>query len=78
MEVHRVTTHGFFHWKGTRVFASEVLVGANIGLLPIDQTVWAIHFGHVRIGYFDGLTQRVQNRLPERLSSNSPADLDSG
>jgi hypothetical protein len=76
MEVHLVTTHGFFHRKGARVFASEVLVGAKIGLLPIDQTVWAIYFGHVRIGYFDGLTQRVLNRLPDRLTSNSPADQD--
>ena len=78
MEVHLVTTHGFFHWNGARVFASEVLVGANIGLLPIDATVWAIYFGHVRIGYFDGLARRVLNRLPERLTSNSPADQNPG
>ncbi|MEA2336840.1 MAG: hypothetical protein QOE82_847, partial [Thermoanaerobaculia bacterium] len=76
MEVHLVTTNGFFHWKGARVFASEVLVGANIGLLPIDQTVWSIYFGSVRIGYLDGLTQRVQNRLPDRLKP--PADQDPG
>ncbi|HEV7425649.1 MAG TPA: integrase core domain-containing protein, partial [Thermoanaerobaculia bacterium] len=78
MEVHRVTTHGFFHWKGARVFASEVLIGANIGLLPVDETVWAIYFGHVRIGYLDGLARRVLNRLPERLNVNSPADQNPG
>jgi len=50
------------------LFTSEVLIGANIGLLPIDQSVWSIHFGAVRIGYLDGLAQRVQNRLPERLA----------
>jgi len=37
------------------IFTSEVLIGANMGLLPIDESVWSIYFGAVRIGYLDGL-----------------------
>jgi putative transposase len=67
MAVRSVGSKGYISWSGAPIFTSEVLVGANIGLLQIDQTVWSIHFGAVRIGYLDGLAQRVQNRLPERL-----------
>jgi transposase InsO family protein len=68
MVVRSVRSNGQIQWNGSMLFTSEVLIGANIGLLPIDQSVWSIHFGAVRIGYLDGLAQRVQNRLPERLT----------
>lgn len=78
MEVRSVSAKGYIQWKGAPIFVSEVLVGANIGLLPVDETVWLIYFGDVRIGYLDGLARRVQNRLPDRLNSNSTADQDPG
>jgi len=78
MEVRLVDVNGFIQWKGARVFVSEVLIGAHIGLLPVDQSAWSIYFGNVRIGYLDALAQRVQNRLPDRLSSNTAADQDPG
>ena len=68
MTVRSVRSNGQIQWNGELIFTSEVLIGANIGLLPIDETVWSIYFGAVRIGYLDGLAQRVQNRLPERLT----------
>jgi transposase InsO family protein len=68
MEVRSVRSNGQIQWNGAMIFASEVLIGASIGLLPIDEKVWSIYFGVVRIGYLDGLAQRVQNRLPERLT----------
>ena len=67
MAVRSVLKKGEIRWNGARIFTSVVLGGANIGLLQIDETVWSIYFGAVRIGYLDGLAQRVQNRLPERL-----------
>jgi transposase InsO family protein len=78
MAVRLVSAKGFIQWKGQRIFASEVLSGANIGLLPIDETVWALYFGTVCIGYLDGLAQRVQNRLPERSQANGTPDQDAG
>jgi transposase InsO family protein len=68
MVVRSVHSNGYIKWNGALIFASDVLIGANIGLLPIDESVWSIYFGAVRIGYLDGLAQRVQNRLPERLT----------
>ena len=67
MVVRSVHSNGYIKWNGAVIFTSDVLIGANIGLLPIDESVWSIYFGAVRIGYLDGLAQRVQNRLPERL-----------
>jgi putative transposase len=69
MVVRSVHSNGYIKWNGAVIFTSDVLIGANIGLLPIDESVWSIYFGAVRIGYLDGLAQRVQNRLPERLMS---------
>ena len=72
MDVRSVRSNGQIKWNGTHIFASEVLAGANIGLLPIGEAAWSIHFGHVLIGYLDGLTARVQNRLPQRLQPITP------
>jgi len=68
MDVRSVRSNGQIKWNGTHIFASEVLAGAQIGLLQIGEAAWSIHFGHVLIGYLDGLTARVQNRLPQRLA----------
>jgi len=78
MVVRPVRSKGYIQWNGSRIFTSEVLEGTNIGLLQIDQTVWSIHFGAVRIGYLDGLAQRVRNRLPDRLTPQITADEDAG
>lgn len=67
MDVRSVRSNGQIKWNGGHIFASEVLAGAQIGLLQIGEAAWSIHFGHVLIGYLDGLTVRVQNRLPQRL-----------
>jgi transposase InsO family protein len=67
MDVRSVRSNGQIKWNGTQIFASEVLAGTQVGLLQIGEAAWSIHFGHVLIGYLDGLTARVQNRLPQRL-----------
>jgi transposase InsO family protein len=72
MEVRSVRSNGQIQWDGTFIFASEVLAGTSIGLLPIGEATWSIHFGAVRLGYLDGLTRRVQNHLPGRLQPTTP------
>jgi hypothetical protein len=69
MSVRSVHTNGYIQWNGSPIYTSEVLAGANIGLLRVDESVWSIHFGQVRIGYLDELAQRAQNRLPDRLET---------
>jgi transposase InsO family protein len=70
MTVRSVRSNGQIKWEGQMVFMSEVLIGANVGLLEVDEALWAVHFGPVRIGYLDGQTNRAQNRLPVRLEGN--------
>ena len=78
MVVRSVRSNGQIQWNGALIFTSEVLTGGNIGLLQIDETVWSIYFGSVRIGYLDGLAKRVQNRLPDRLNPTPSAAEPSG
>lgn len=75
MEVRSVRSNGQIKWDGELIFTSEVLIGAKLGLLRIDQDVWSIHFGHVLIGYLDGLKKRVQNKPPRRLKTASDEEL---
>jgi transposase InsO family protein len=63
-EVRRVNANGEIKWKGDLIFTSEVLIGADIGLIRVDETLLAIQFGIVRIGYLDEVERRVWNRRP--------------
>lgn len=69
MTVRAVRSNGQIKWDGEMIFASEVLAGENIGLLKVDEALWAIHYGAVRIGYLDELTNRIQNRAPQEEKS---------
>lgn len=66
MEVRRVNANGEIKWKGHPVFFSEVLIGANVGLLQVAESIWSISFGPVRIGYLDELNKAARNRRPDR------------
>jgi transposase InsO family protein len=70
MTVRSVRSNGQIKWNGKMLFMSEVLSGANVGLLEVDEALWAIYFGAVRIGYLDAQANRAQNRLPDRLTRN--------
>ena len=71
MSVRSVHSNAYIQWNGSLIFTSEALAGAKVGLLRIDDTAWSIYLGTVRIGYLDGLAQRVQNSLPERLETKT-------
>lgn len=64
MEVRRVNTNGEIKWKGHPIFLSEVLIGADVGLLPVGESLWSICFGAVRIGYLDEINSAALNRRP--------------
>jgi transposase InsO family protein len=64
MEVRTVRSNGEIKWNADKIFLSEVLIGAKVGLLPIAESLWAIHFGSVQIGYLDDENQRAVNRRP--------------
>ena len=70
MDVRRVNANGEIKWKGDQIFVSEVLTGADVGLLPIAESLWTISFASVRIGYLDALNRKAINRRPK--SENQP------
>ena len=49
----RVCTNGCLSWRGGFVFVSQVLVGEPLGLEPIDDGIWSVHFGPVLLARFD-------------------------
>jgi hypothetical protein len=65
MKVRRVNANGEIKWNGHPIFLSEVLIGAEVGLLPIAESIWSISFGSVRIGYLDELNSAALNRRPK-------------
>ena len=59
MQVRTVKSHGHFRWNKHDVFLSEVLWGEPVGLLPVDDGVYAVHFAHMPLGLFDERRLRV-------------------
>jgi putative transposase len=64
MDVRSVRSNGEIKWEGTHIFLTEVLAGAKVGLLRVGEQLWAIHYGHVRIGYLDAENERAVNTKP--------------
>jgi transposase InsO family protein len=53
VEVRRVRLKGEIKWRGERVFISRVLVGEPVGLEPVDDGQWRVHFGPITLGLLD-------------------------
>lgn len=64
--VRKIDGNGYFHWKGQPVFLSEVLRGEPIGLEPIDERYWRMHFGPVLLGAFDSYRRRMLTKAQMR------------
>jgi putative transposase len=58
-EIRRVSAEGGISWSGRRLSVSTVLIGEDVGLEPIDDGLWDLHFGPVRLGRFDERRHRV-------------------
>jgi hypothetical protein len=71
MDVRRVNANGEIKWKGNPIFLSEVLIGSNVGLLAVGESIWSISFGSVRIGYLDELNKAAL----EPTSANHPRPM---
>lgn len=59
-EVCYVYTSGQICWRGREWYVSAVLAGEPVGLYPLDDGVWRIHFGPLAIGLLDLKAQRIQ------------------
>lgn len=51
--VRRVQKTGVIHNRNHMIYVSDLLKGQNVGLSEIEQGVWEIYFGPVRLGCID-------------------------
>jgi transposase InsO family protein len=70
-EVRRVRRRGFLRWRGKQLFLSKALEDELIGLEPIDERYWTIHFDRYAIGTFDAVAFKV---LRETRNQETPVD----
>jgi putative transposase len=58
-EVRRISAPGNMSWHSRNITVSTVLIGEDIGLEPIDDGEWDLHFGPIRLGRFDERHHRI-------------------
>jgi transposase InsO family protein len=59
-ERRRVSAAGAISWQSRVLTVSTVLTHEDIGLEPIDDGIWDLHFGPVRLGRFDERRHRIE------------------
>ena len=65
MKRKKVYPDGTFFWKGTQIFISKALGRESIGLEPIDDRYWDVHFATFPLARFDS-HQLLLQTLPAR------------
>jgi putative transposase len=58
-EIRRITAPGVMWWHSRSIVVSSVLIGEDIGLEPLDDGEWDLHFGPMRLGRFDERHWRI-------------------
>ena len=53
-EVRKVSKNSGIRWSSTRFCVSHLLAGEYVGLEEVDNDVWAVSFGPVRLGWLHG------------------------
>lgn len=51
--IRKVTTSGTISWENGQVYISNTFKGEVIGMEEVDNDVWDIYFGHIRLGSVD-------------------------
>jgi transposase InsO family protein len=72
-EKRRVRKGGQIKWKGQDIRLSNALWGQDIGLEPVGEGLWAVHFETLRLGTLDERKGRLERcrRLPSPASAES-------
>jgi putative transposase len=74
--VRSVRSNGEIQWQGRKLFVSESLIGQRVGLEPVADGVWALHFLNAELGVLDARDWRVRrikwSRQPAGLSTAPP------
>ena len=61
-----VSRNGGFRWNSTRVPITHTLEGQYVGLEEVDDGLWDVYFGPVRLGQMDERTRTIQDALGNR------------
>ena len=61
-EVRYVSGNGGIRWNHTWVNVSTVCVGEHVGLEEIDNGIWNVYYGMLKLGRFDERTMRVEDQ----------------
>lgn len=59
-QVRAVRQNGEIRWQGRKVYVSCALCGQRIGLEPIDDGLWKVHFMTVELGRLDERKGRIE------------------
>jgi putative transposase len=73
----QVRTGGFIKWHGKEVFISKLLEHEPVGLYPVDEGIWDVYFGPLKIGRLSDagvFRQEKPPRKPRRRSANAAPD----
>jgi len=74
--VRSVRSNGEIRWQGRKLFVSEALIGQRVGLEPVADGRWVLHFMSAKLGVLDARYPRVQrikwSPPPTGLSTASP------
>lgn len=63
-EVRRIKKRGAMMWRKREIHVSEALAGQNVGLEPVCERVWQVHFGPLCLGTFDETVCRLGDMEP--------------
>jgi len=56
----RVYPHGDIRWQGKRLFLSEALAGEDVGFEALNDGLWLVRFGAMRLAKLDEKKRRIQ------------------
>ena len=73
-EKRMVRKGGQMKWKGKDIRLTPALWGQEVGLRPVADGEWAVHFGHLELGRFDERTGRMR---PAKRLHTKPTDENS-
>ena len=62
-----VSRNGGFRWAARRVPITHTLEGEYVGLEEVDDGVWDVYFGPLRLGQMDERTFTIQDALGNRM-----------
>lgn len=62
-KVLKVCANGCLSWRDRFIFVSQVLAGEPLGLEPVDDGIWSVHFATVLLARFDEREGRLRDAV---------------